>query len=91
MPALKSVVVLHVNTMKIRPILSNVTVSFRSVNIHSFVFASTYFCNFFSYDPFNERVRKYSVILSVLDPKKCEYLKDRLDFEHAYITTYLAS
>ena len=34
----------------------------------------------------------YSVILSVLDPRKCEYLKDySLDFEHAYITTYLAS
>ena len=35
---------------------------------------------------------KYSVSLSVLDPKKCEYLKDySLDFEHAYMTTYLAS
>jgi len=34
----------------------------------------------------------YSVILSVLDPRKCEYLKDySLDFEHAYMTTYLAS
>jgi len=34
----------------------------------------------------------YSVILSVLDPRKCEYLKDHsLDFEHAYMTTYLAS
>ena len=34
----------------------------------------------------------YRVILSVLDPKKCEYLKDySLDFEHAYMTTYLAS
>ena len=33
----------------------------------------------------------YSVILSVLDPRKCEYLKDYLlDFEHAYTTTYLA-
>jgi hypothetical protein len=33
----------------------------------------------------------YSVILSVLDLKKCEYLKDcSLEFEHAYITTYLA-
>ena len=33
----------------------------------------------------------YSVILSVLDPRKCEYLKDySLDFEHAYMTTYLA-
>jgi hypothetical protein len=32
---------------------------------------------------------KYSVILSVLDPRKCEYLKDYLlDFEHAYITIY---
>jgi len=30
---------------------------------------------------------KYSVILSVLDPRKCEYLKDySLDFEHAYMT-----
>ena len=34
----------------------------------------------------------YSVILSVLDPRKCEYIKDySLDFEHAYMTTYLAS
>ena len=34
----------------------------------------------------------YSVILSILDPRKCEYLKDySLDFEHAYMTTYLAS
>ena len=34
----------------------------------------------------------YSVILSVLYPRKCEYLKDySLDFEHAYMTTYLAS
>jgi hypothetical protein len=32
--------------------------------------------------------RKYRVILSVLDPRKCEYLKDHsLDFEHAYMTT----
>ena len=30
---------------------------------------------------------KYSVILSVLNPRKCEYLKDySLDFEHAYMT-----
>ena len=35
---------------------------------------------------------KYRVILSVLDPRKCEYLKDySLYFEHAYMTTYLAS
>ena len=34
----------------------------------------------------------YSVILSALDPRKCEYLKGySLDFEHAYMTTYLAS
>ena len=34
----------------------------------------------------------YTVILSVLDPRKCEYVKDYLlDFEHAYMTTYLAS
>jgi len=34
----------------------------------------------------------YSVILSVLDPRKRKYLKDySLDFEHAYMTTYLAS
>ena len=34
----------------------------------------------------------YSVSLSVLDPRKCEYLKDySLDSEHAYMTTYLAS
>ena len=36
-------------------------------------------------------IRIYSVILSVLDPRKCEYLKDySLHFEHAYMTTYLA-
>ena len=35
---------------------------------------------------------KYIVILSVLDPRKCKYLKDySLEFEHAYMTTYLAS
>ena len=35
---------------------------------------------------------KYRVILSVLDPRKCEYLKDySLDFEQACMTTYLAS
>ena len=35
---------------------------------------------------------EYRLILSVLDPRKCEYLKDySLDFEHAYMTTYLAS
>ena len=35
---------------------------------------------------------KYRVILSVLDPRKCEYLKDySLEFEHACMTTYLAS
>ena len=34
----------------------------------------------------------YSVILSVIDPRKCEYLKEySLDFVHAYMTTYLAS
>ena len=34
----------------------------------------------------------YRVILSVLDQRKCEYLKDySLDFEHACMTTYLAS
>ena len=34
----------------------------------------------------------YRVILSVLDPRKCECLKDySLDFEHACMTTYLAS
>ena len=34
----------------------------------------------------------YWVILSVLDPRRCEYLEDySLDFEHAYMTTYLAS
>jgi hypothetical protein len=34
----------------------------------------------------------YRVILSALDPRKCEYLKDySLDFEHAYMTTYLAT
>jgi len=36
--------------------------------------------------------RLYRVILSVLDPRKCEYLKDySLEFEHAYMTTYFAS
>ena len=42
---------------------------------------------------FSEMIVKfYRVILSVLDPRKCEYLKDySLDFEHAYMTTYLAS
>ena len=35
---------------------------------------------------------KYRVIISILDPRKCEYLKDySLRFEHAYMTTYLAS
>ena len=35
---------------------------------------------------------KYRVILSVVDPRKCEYLKDySFDFERAYMTTYLAS
>ena len=35
---------------------------------------------------------KYSAILSVLDPRKCEYLKNySIDFEHAYMTTYPAS
>jgi hypothetical protein len=34
----------------------------------------------------------YRVILSVLDPRKSEYLKDySSDFERAYMTTYLAS
>ena len=48
---------------------------------------SCYFCiNMFSKCPL------YRVILSALDPRKCEYLKDySLDFEHAYMTTYLAS
>ena len=37
-------------------------------------------------------IKKYSVILSVPDPRKCDYLKDySLDFEHASMTTYLAS
>ena len=47
-----------------------------------------------SHDVVNKRylINIYRVILSVLDPRKCEYLKDySLDFEHAYITTYLAS
>ena len=35
---------------------------------------------------------KYRVILSALDPRKYEYLKDySLDFELAYMTTYIAS
>ena len=41
---------------------------------------------------FKIRCSFYSVILSVLDPRKCEYLKDySLDFEHAHMTTHLAS
>jgi len=37
-------------------------------------------------------IELYRVVLSVLDPRKCEYLKDySLDFKHAYMTTYLAS
>ena len=41
---------------------------------------------------FLNKLKNYRVILSVLDPRKCEYLKDySLDFEHAYMTTYLAS
>jgi hypothetical protein len=37
--------------------------------------------------PEYERVL-YSMILSVLDPRKYEYLKDySLDFEHSYMTT----
>ena len=54
--------------------------------------------NFFNdYSPLSNEVvwfvrSIYRVILSVLDPRKCEYLKDySLDFEHAYMTTYLAS
>ena len=44
----------------------------------------------------NEKImnvpNSYRVLLSVLDPRKCEYLKDySLDFEHAYMTTFLAS
>ena len=39
-----------------------------------------------------ENFHIYRVILSVLDPRKCEYLKDySLDFEHAYMATCLAS
>jgi hypothetical protein len=35
---------------------------------------------------------KYRVILSALYPRKCEYLNDySFDFEHEYMTTYLAS
>jgi hypothetical protein len=34
----------------------------------------------------------YRVIPSVVDPRKCEYLKEySLAFEHAYMTTYFAS
>ena len=40
----------------------------------------------------NRHIQLYRVILSVLGPTTCEYLKDySLDFEHAYMTTYLAS
>ena len=40
----------------------------------------------------NRNLPLYRVILSVLDPRKCEYLKDySLHFEHAYMTTYFAS
>ena len=38
------------------------------------------------------RYLKYRVILSVLDPRTCEYLKHySLDFEHEYMIIYLAS
>ena len=38
------------------------------------------------------RCNLYRMILSVLDQRKCEYLKDySLDFKYAYMTTYLAS
>jgi hypothetical protein len=41
---------------------------------------------------YTKHSKKYRVIPSVLDPRKCEYLKDySLDFEYAYLTTYLAS
>ena len=41
---------------------------------------------------FGDTQHLYRAILSVLDPRKCENLKDySLDFEHAYMTTYLAS
>jgi ArsR family metal-binding transcriptional regulator len=37
-------------------------------------------------------IMMYRVILLVLDPRSCEYLKDySLNFEHVYMTTYLAS
>jgi hypothetical protein len=49
----------------------------------------------FREDVFHNRaynLGKYRVILMVLDPRKCEYLKHySLDFEHAYMTTYLPS
>ena len=47
---------------------------------------------FVSDEPKAHWAGRYSVILSVLDPRKCKYLKDySLYFEHAYITAYLAS
>ena len=40
----------------------------------------------------NRNPEMYRVILLVLDPRKCEYFKDySLDFQQAYMTTYLAS
>jgi hypothetical protein len=39
----------------------------------------------------NVNIYRYMVILTVVDPRKCKYLKDySLDFENAYMTTYLA-
>ena len=54
--------------------------------------AEFYAVELLSYDSPSDIELKYRVIFSVLDPRKCEYLKDySLDFEHAYMTTYLAS
>jgi hypothetical protein len=42
--------------------------------------------------PLYRKLCKYRVILPVLGPRKCENFKDySLDFEHVYMTTYLAS
>ena len=62
---------------------SHLTINVVLVKLHIFL----WWVN--KYGPFPWR-DLYRVILSVLDPRKCEYLKDySLDFEHAYMTTYM--
>ena len=72
------------------PVACNASGFFCQLNIYCYC---SYFLNLsVKYEFQNAVSYKYRVILSVLDPRKCEYLKDNsLDFEHAYMTTYLAS